>query len=334
MMRKLLPTLGIAACVLLAPTKVMAEHFEVFILSGQSNAVGAGSDAAFLEGINLDPEVELFHSISTNEDFFSQEKKTHFLDSSWEKLDAQQDEAFFHSLSGSGFGAEIGLGQKLAENNPHHVAIIKFAVNGTQMGDPNGNGWQPGGTLHNHLLNFIDQATESLNARGDTFEFSGMFWMQGESDALQGRQANALDYEADLTNFISSLRSHTDNDSLPFILGQISPPPVSPFDPFLEFEYADIVRQAQAKVANSDPYTALVNTDALARVEKSPLPWIENDAVHFSSQGLLNLGHNFAEAYSQVKPTPAPTPVPEPSTTGAFGFVTALAFGIGKLRKN
>lgn len=289
---------------LMVPGTAQAKPIHVFILAGQSNAVGSGTIGAYLSqpdtinryrrNLSRQPDVEFFYEISLNEKCF-------FLDSpviynsggNWVPLGLQQAtphtsgplcNPFYNAPTlANGFGPEITLGRFLADHGSNRVAIVKFAVGATLLGDPV-RGWMWGGKLHQRLFAVLDSAIGALTARGDSWEIRGVFWMQGESDATDKYHKQVyLTYEENLINLIRSLRNYSHNPSLPFIIGEISPHLGSP----AKHEY--LVRNAQFNVALNDPFTILVNTGDL---EKTP-----KDEIHYSSQGQLDLGQRFAAAY-------------------------------------
>jgi hypothetical protein len=289
---------------LLLPGTAQAKHFHVFILAGQSNAVGSGTIGTYLSqpdvvnrygrDLSQQTDVELFYRISLEGNcFFGDPAIVYDSGGQWIPLGPQQTSLnteeqscnpFYNDrTNATGFGPEISLGRYLADNIPHPVAIIKFAVGATQLGDPV-QGWMPGAQLYDELISIIETATHALTTRGNTFEIRGVFWMQGESDATDRNSRQVYRrYEENLTQMIASLRERTNHPFLPFIMGEISPHSGSR----AKYEYE--VRDAKFQVAANDPFALLVNTRDL---EKRP-----NDEIHYSSQGQLDLGQRFGEAY-------------------------------------
>ena len=101
--------------------------------------------------------------------------------------------------------------------------------------------------------------------------------MQGEADAHTDK-IEATSYEKNLRLLIESLRTDLASPDMPFVIGQISKADL--------WVYGDIVREAQAKVAQTTPHCALVDT--------SDLP-LAGDGIHYSSEGHMQLGSRFAQ---------------------------------------
>lgn len=324
---------------LMVPGNAQAKPIHVFILAGQSNAVGSGTIGSYLSqpdainrysrDLSSQPDIEFFYEISLNEKcFFLDTPVVYNSAGNWVPLGLQQAaphtsgpfcNPFYNAPTlANGFGPEITLGRGLADTESNSVAIVKFAVGATLLGDPV-RGWMPGGKLHQHLLAVLDNATAALTARGDSFEIRGVFWMQGESDATDKYHKQVyLTYEENLTNLKKSLRDYTKNPFLPFIIGEISPHLGSP----AKHEY--FVRNAQFNVALNDPFTILVNTSDL---EKTP-----KDEIHYSSQGQLDLGQRFAQAYfyltQDFPKTPEKVAIAFDWSTESAGLDLANFFGV------
>jgi hypothetical protein len=132
------------------------------------------------------------------------------------------------------------------------------------------------------------EALETLNAQfsssSEPFEWSGMMWMQGERDSVFEFMAEA--YERNLADFVKAVRRDTDNEDLPFVIGQIAPRLYRLEEGQFQHAYRHIVQESQRAVANS---TRLVEF-----VETMDLP--QSDNLHFDTGGQLELGRRFAEA--------------------------------------
>jgi hypothetical protein len=106
---------------------------------------------------------------------------------------------------------------------------------------------------------------------------AGVFWMQGESDALD-TLVHAEEYGANLTNFITSLRRDLGAADIPFVEGQIG----------RVFPNADVVRAEQARVATDVAGVRLVSTDSLPRYPGDP--------YHLTTTAIVELGRRMASA--------------------------------------
>jgi len=112
---------------------------------------------------------------------------------------------------------------------------------------------------------------------------AGFFWMQGESDGLEG---HGSEYAANLTSFIARVREDFKKPNLPFVFGQIIDH---------DGTTAPVIRAQQQLVADTVPNTALVLTDDLGHT----------DHIHFNGQGIYTMGERFGTAYLALVPEPS-----------------------------
>jgi hypothetical protein len=167
----------------------------VFLLGGQSNAVGLG--------------------------------KTNEVPTSPVNLRQPQPDVLFYANgptpalttlrpgSGVDFGPELSFGRAIADASPGVTyAIIKHAEGGTGLWDD----WVPStGPSYTNFRNTVTAGLAALQAAGYTTEIVGMVWHQGESDALEGYQAA---YQTNLRNFIADVRTRY-GANLRFLIGEI-----------------------------------------------------------------------------------------------------------------
>lgn len=177
------------------PILLEGAHYKVFLLGGQSNALGRA------------PSSEL--------------------PTSPVNLQVPQDDVLFYFGStlttlrpGSGretteFGLEVSFGRAVADAFPtDNIAIIKYAAGATTLY----NHWAPGsGPHYTAFRNTVTAGLAAIQAAGHTTEIIGMLWHQGESDAIDGQQAA---YQTNLTAFITDIRNRYGAD-LPFLIGEI-----------------------------------------------------------------------------------------------------------------
>ncbi|MGH8528308.1 MAG: sialate O-acetylesterase [Nevskiales bacterium] len=261
-----------------------AAEVRVFVLAGQSNAVGFGSNASDLPPELSAPQNDVRFWFEEGP-FDSVNNPSLRINSggAFVPLQFQTDPsgATFGGLT-SGFGPEIMLGRTLADSLEPEVAIVKLAINATSLATD----WNPStpGSLYDQLVDIVNAALAALTAAGDTGVVSGLFWMQGEWDAQNSADASA--YQANLTNFIQRLRSDFPSPSLPFVFGRLN----DRIDQSccFSFPFLDTVRLAQEGVASTVANTAIVNTDDLP---------LNSDLVHFQADGQLSLGQRFATAF-------------------------------------
>jgi len=193
-----------------------------------------------------------------------------------------------HPLPEGLFGPELALALALAAAYPdERLVLVKYAVDGSSLLD-----WAPDwdaataaltgfaefGPLYDKLLALVKEATAERGV-GQGCRPAAAVWMQGERDALYPQVAAA--YEANLVALIEALRADLGVPDLPFLIGQVDPPPE-------RYPAAAVVRAAQAALARTVPGVYLVDTDGLSR---------DDDGVHYDTAGQLALGRRFAEAF-------------------------------------
>jgi hypothetical protein len=271
-----------SASILVVAVTATATEVPVFVIAGQSNAVGAGTSYQTLSPSLKAVQPKVLYS-------GPQESPV-----GWTALapPTQVAQMNYPNDPKGGFGPELMIGKTISETlGGQLVAETKYAVDGTNLYQE----WNPNapGSLYYSMLARVRDALQKLPVQkpGITGHVAGFFWMQGESDALAGRTANQ--YQADLANLIAHIRSDFGDPDLPFVFGRITS----------LWPNAESIREAQANVAATVPYTYVFNTDALERL---PAP----NAGHYDNQGMIDLGIGFGNGYLAM------TSVPEPGTSG------------------
>jgi len=202
-----------------------AEHYQVFILGGQSNMYGANSKTDALP-----PELQR-----------RQEDVLLYSGSELSKLKPG---------SGRSFGPEVTFGRTIADALPdENFYLIKHSDGGTSLW----NEWRlDGGRSYTRLKNVVEIALNELTKAGHTYQIVGILWTQGERDAWNDR--TTAQYEADLQAFIADLRSRY-GEGLPFFFSRLSVLQTA--------RPIEAVRTAQEYVAAADPNAYLIDTDAM-----------------------------------------------------------------------
>ncbi len=172
------------------------------------------------------------------------------------------------------FGPELTFGQDAsAYFRGDKIAIIKFSVGGTTLNED----WRPpssGGAVGWLYTNFINDVTSALDTLTKNYlvEIMGVCWMQGEYDALDKTKAN--NYQSNLGNFISDVRTQLNKSQLPFVVGMI--------DCSSSWKYNATVRQAEINVAKTTTAVSIFDTHSLG-----------TDGVHYNTAGQIELGYFF-----------------------------------------
>jgi len=276
---------------------------KVFILAGQSNAVGYNNLKEYSgDTEKLQNELRKLHNVT----FWPGSNAKSELGNKWVKLQiGASDIAEKGPFLNNCFGPEIGFGISLSKAFPREkIAIIKYAVGATSIArsadyndyiprlkgfDDKGSNWHPPGDgngtglLYENLMENIHAALASLKQEGRNYEISGFIWMQGENEAgLSKKMAN--DYGKLLTLFMEGVRNDLGVKELPFIIGEVNS---------YNWGFGDIVRKRQAEVCQKDPNSLLIKSTDLSRNGVG-------GPGHFDADGMLTLGNRFARRMLQL----------------------------------
>lgn len=235
------------------------EAIKVILLGGQSNMVGIASTENLKSPYNKP---------------FSKIKAWDPKDNKWKPLSPEV-------LNSKGsFGPEIHFAHTIANDFPmYDIRLVKYAAGGTALYDD----WSPTlkGEQYLNFMNRTKDALMNLDEAGADYEVSAMLWLQGESDAHENKGET---YEKNLSDFISHLRTEFNASTMPFIIARVR-------DYYGgETGQAKIVRDAQAKVAESTENVAWFDTDDCST----------QDAGHYDASGLADIGNRFAKKYKEI----------------------------------
>jgi|AntDeeMetagen681_2_1112603.scaffolds.fasta_scaffold00001_179 cytochrome c peroxidase len=241
------------------------QSVRVFLLGGQSNAVGYGG----MNDLPTSP-VDLQASQEDIDYYFSSQP--------WWGLVKLQPL--------SRFGPEITFGRYLADSLENQsntrIAILKSAKGGTSLyadWEPGGDGTTEGdGPVYKTFQRIVNDGLIALGNRypNASIQVEGMLWVQGEKDARASRHEA---YEANLENFIADVRA-TYGDQLKFVISQLSDSQTE-----IASSMRNVVKQAQTSVATADPDNGLVDTDGFS---------ILSDNLHFDSAAQQEIGRQAA----------------------------------------
>ena len=236
---------------------------KVFLMAGQSNMAGTcgnDQDPYLIEMGIPDPEIQIkVFGTASHE---------------WQALRAGLGSVEIAS------GPEVGFGHAMADfyAETNKIRIIKGAWSGTDLNVS----WRPpsaGGITGDLYEAFVTNVKESLDEIDEPYEIIGMCWLQGESDCFDISFANA--YEANLTHFISDLRKEFNQPNMLFSIAQIMEDPV--------YTHHEIVRKAQARVAERDPLTGIFDPTGLSI-----------SGGHWIGTACSVIGKEFAENLAQM----------------------------------
>ncbi|MEM1369520.1 MAG: sialate O-acetylesterase [Cyanobacteria bacterium P01_H01_bin.15] len=238
-----------------APSKM-----RVILMAGQSNMHGKGSRKDYDRSLGDVPD-----------------HVTYFSNTKGSLTDFKQSDSFYNSSYF--FGPEVMFVNSLTNETDENFVVIKFAVSSTTLND-----WAPDGELYKTFIANIRSALDDVsNPNG--YQFDALLWQQGESDCYN--RGLAINYLANLENFVANLRKDLQAPEMSIILGMATPP---------KAKHDTEVQEGQRTFANEDPHAKLIMTEDLVRREK--------DRIHYDSEGQLELGTRFFEAYQELKKTP------------------------------
>lgn len=201
------------------------------------------------------------------------------------------------------FGMEVSLGRSLSESLYQSVAIVKYAVDGTDLGEQ----WQPRNcTLYCAMRDRVNEAIADLEDQGYEVDVAGFFWMQGESDALY--RPWAIRYDRNLTRLFAQTRRDFGAD-LPIVYGVVS-------GNSEQLPYLQTIRTAQQQLDRRDHRAIAVETE----------DYTKPDTVHWNTASTLKAGEEFAAAWLKLGEPQTPLPfTPQPQLVmGLAAFVLLL----------
>jgi len=267
-------------------------EIDVYLIAGQSNAVGYGSDGLSASIMN-DPRYTngfknvLYMGVAEGNDYSDFVPVTVGLGKTTERV-----------------GAEVGIASVVGDTD-RNSAIIKHAVGGsflypTTDGTPAATygTWTPPsyiekygvstennktGDIYEGFINTVTSGIAKLVEDGYIPVIKGVWWMQGCAETPYEARAKA--YEELLTTLISDMRRdlgaivNADLSALPFVIGKITRNPNHEEQP--EFVY--LVNEAQVAVTSKVNKTYIVDTTGLRQL----------DGWHYSADAQHWLGQQF-----------------------------------------
>jgi hypothetical protein len=280
----------------------------VLLFGGQSNALGWGYQQ-YLEDTQ-DPlakpqeDVEMFYSIAGPG--MLPEETLLPLQSGNSNTNVKPLPNCYPALTTapiSRFGPELSFARTVRDriHTPEaKVVVIKFAHGGTSLYKD----WLPDGTRDSAADGKIYQIFQNVVRRGlaavkqkypdHAVEILGMGWVQGESDAREGK---GTEYEQHLRDFIADIRA-TFGPEIIFTLAKHSPNQgAETKDPIL-IEERKKVRAAQAAVAAQVPKVVATETIGPAYPVSTGL---SEGSLHFTTPALLQIGKDLGNALMDAR---------------------------------
>jgi iduronate 2-sulfatase len=255
---------------------VRGDHYEVFLVAGQSNGDGRGR-AADLTGplakwAKSQEDVLIAYSCSTLRGPALDSGGFRPLRPGWSVAPGKNRPTMLPSDT---FGPEVSFGRGMADRlKGKRVALIKFAEGGTSLVRD----WNPGAKdrLYPAFLRFTEKSLKELKDKGHTYTIRGMIWHQGESDI----GLTAGEYQELLAAFIARVRADLEAPDLPFGVGEV-----------YDNGKRGAVRAAQKATAGKAKRVFFVPADGLTTSDMG---------THFDAASQIRLGERFAAGMARA----------------------------------
>ncbi len=176
-------------------------------------------------------------------------------------------------------GPEVGFCRQLFLAG-HPLAVIKCC--GNIAAAENDWLWEEGRSFYANSIRFAEERLAELGALGWDAKVAGVVWDQGIDDGFNELRCKA--HPENLRNFISSIRRHFNDSSLPFVLSR------SVFSPLANPDWMRAIRKSQVEVAQTTSFVNWIDIDDLERF----MPH------HMTAASQLEAGRRFAIAYQDV----------------------------------
>lgn len=247
--------------------KKSEQNLNIFILAGQSNMQGFG---------NLKKRQHIHHSrIFSFTNFYPPNPYSWITAKDPLYSSDLYENPPYYAIGGAGLGISFAhtLAQRYADIK---IGLVMTAQEGLSIEN-----WLPGGIAYK----YFSSVTQKASAFG---EIKGILWHQGENDATE--QHLAAKYFKNLSLIIQSFRKELNNESLPFISGQLGD--------FLndnkKHKFHKIINDALYKASTQIPSVAYVSSNQLHDED-------QNDLFHFGENSLHQFGIRYAEAFIDIK---------------------------------
>ena len=239
----------------------------VFILAGQSNAVGRADPATLTDQSLLAafPAVQYAEQLDCPSDDGAGACDVH---SEWTDLQPHLDD--------EDVGPALSMGRRLYERLGS-IRLLTIGSSGSSLAVD----WAPGATtgrvLHSRLTSFVAERGAEI---GEPWKVAGLAWVQAEEDANDTTQSNA--YGANLGAFFSALRRDLGSPEMPIVVLQLHSGSGK------QAARLAAIRLAQQTAAQHH-LVSLVSGDDLSLT-----------GVHYQADGYAVLGYRFANALADM----------------------------------
>ncbi|NMH26838.1 sialate O-acetylesterase [Flavobacterium silvaticum] len=275
------------------------DTFRVFLLGGQSNMEGFGYNKDLPSDLKVNMKDVYIFDGNRGGDGFADAAK-----GKWEALRPGHGTGFTSdgntNTPSDRFGLELAFAKRLKEKYPNDkIAIIKYARNGSSI-DSLAKGdfgcWDPDyrakPNQYDFFLATLNHAFASKDVNGDgkpdELVPAGILWMQGEGDSAFTEEI-ATKYYEHLKRLMDLMRAALRTDDLPVVIGKISDSMSNPEGKV--WKYGELVQYAEEKYVRMDGHAAIVRSTSRYKY---------SDMFHYDSEGYLDLGKQFADAWISI----------------------------------
>ncbi len=271
-------------------SSVAQEKVRLFFLGGQSNMVGHGHVEDLPPTLDKTFEnVWIFHGNTSNN---GEQFKGVGGQGIWaplqpghgKKMKSTSEENRYSKF----FGVELSFAAKLQEQYPDEkIAIIKYARGGSSIFSGAAQNWDINEEYSQlyHFQQTVKNALSNTDIDNDGTKeelvFSGIVWMQGESDTYQIEKVSQ--YAKQLKGLMYEIRETLGSQQAPIIVGMVT----------------DSGKHSKTHSANFKPFQEqqrqFVEEDNFATLVTDTEKYECYDSWHYKSEGCIDLGKRFAE---------------------------------------
>lgn len=278
----------------------------VFFILGQSLAVGTALKSTLSAPLNAPiPNAYIYYKPNATTD----NAAAFAVDNgNWEQLTTENNQ-LTDIAANNWYGPELKMAYDLQAFYQRDIYIIKFGIGDTGLGLESGGGildWDKDSVaelFHRAFVDYWVVARDKLIDMGLTPIAKGLYWKQGERDALLN--ASSLIYEPNLEEFFAEARIRVGNPNMLCVIGQINI--------HLNVRaYFNRVRNAQVAVGAQEN-NALINEDGYT---------MSGDNVHYAEY--ITPGADAAVIFIDASSTDPP---PSDNFTAFNGTSNFVRFG-------
>lgn len=324
---------------------------DIYILAGQSNAVGCSNLLQAVHGQN--DASKTYESVIAEDDARNQSGYESVLYYGVTNVEAKTETIPSASLvpvklgqgqSAQYMGPEAGMAKVLSQTHTedHPAVIVKYAAGGVFLGDYNGafgnapylfteqyGNWaspsivarwkqegkkvhKKSGLMYARFLEVLGRGLESVRAQGFKPVVKGYIWMQGESDAEHKELSEV--YGENLKALIGDMRSDV-AELTEDENAENMPFVVGKITPTYNgyTRWVQTLRAGQDQTARELPFVYTVETDDLPVVDMKTHETLGSDVCHFNAGDMYTLGQRFAVSATEKHNVPF---VPDDGTDG------------------